>query len=144
MSKVLLIEDDEAVQTLYKRVFSLEGFDIEIADGGQAGLDKVGVFQPDIILLDMMMPGMNGLEVLRRLKADSTTSQIPVIALTNVSELRITEDALSLGANLYLSKSDTEPDNAVQIVRDMLSKYGSGTATAPSPVPTPPTPPEAS
>jgi CheY-like chemotaxis protein len=82
---------------------------------------------------------MNGLEVLRKLKADPATSQIPVIVLTNVSEMRISEDAISQGANMYLIKSDTEPDAAVDMVRDMLSKYGSDTTTdssAATPTPT--------
>lgn len=137
MPKVLLIEDDESVQALYKRVFSLEGFEIEIADGGQAGLDRVEAYHPDIVLLDMMMPSMNGLEVLSKLKASPSTNQIPVIALTNISEMRISEEAISRGAAMYLIKSDTEPDKAVSIVRDLLSKYGSNATTNPSEAPDP-------
>ncbi len=117
MAKVLIIDDDQSMQALYQRILVLEGFDVKVAPGGVAGLEQVQTFQPDIILLDMMMPGVNGLEVLGKLKADEKTKNIPVIVMSNYSELNITTHAMQLGANQYLIKSDTEPSELVSVIR---------------------------
>lgn len=122
MQKILMIEDDPLVGRLYKRVFELEGFTIEWAENGQDGLDKIKDFQPDIILLDVMMKGLNGLEVLTRLKEEPKTAGIPVLVLTNVSDTRITQLATEKGAVASLIKSETEPDGVVEMVKGVLAK----------------------
>ena len=122
MQKILMIEDDPLVGRLYKRVFELEGFTIEWAENGQDGLDKIKEFQPDIILLDVMMKGLNGLEVLTRLKEEPKTAGIPVLVLTNVSDARITQLATEKGAVASLIKSETEPDGVVDMVKGVLAK----------------------
>jgi CheY-like chemotaxis protein len=121
MTKVLIIDDDELMQTLYQRVFSLEGFEVAIAISGAAGLEKAVSFQPDIILLDMMMPVVNGLEVLGKLKADPAVKQIPVIVCSNYSEQSMLNRAIALGASHYLVKSDSDPDEVLRIVRGVLA-----------------------
>jgi len=122
MQKILMIEDDPLVGRLYKRVFELEGFTIEWAENGQDGLDKIKEFQPEIILLDVMMKGLNGLEVLTRLKEEPKTAGIPVLVLTNVSDARITQLATEKGAVASLIKSETEPDGVVDMVKGVLAK----------------------
>jgi len=122
MTKVLIVDDDQTMRSLYERVFSLEGFTVELGEGGKTGLEKAQTVAPDIILLDMMMPGVNGLEVLEKLKADPATAHIPVIVMSNYSELNISTRAIDLGAAQYLIKSDVDPSVAVEIVRKTLGQ----------------------
>jgi CheY-like chemotaxis protein len=123
MAKVLIIEEDASMQSLYQRVFQLEGFTVEVAKSGTEGLELTALTpQPDIILLDMMMPVVNGLEVLEKLKANDATKSIPVIVMSNYSELNITSRANELGASYYLVKSDVEPAHVVDVVRGILEK----------------------
>jgi len=122
MAKVLIIDDDQTMQALYQRVFLLEGFEVKVAEGGVVGLQKAASFSPDIILLDMMMPVVNGLEVLEKLKSNDALKGIPVIVMSNYSELDITTHAMQLGANQYFVKSDIEPVTLVGIVRTTLGK----------------------
>lgn len=122
MQKILMVEDDPLVGRLYKRLFELEGFQIEWAENGQDGLDKVKGFAPDIILLDVMMKGLNGLEVLTKLKEDDKTKEIPVLVLTNVSDQRITQLATEKGAVASIIKSETEPEGVVDLVKGVLAK----------------------
>lgn len=122
MTKVLLIEDDPLIYRLYKKLFELEGFELELADNGLAGLEQLPLFKPDIILLDIMMPTMNGLELLEKVKADPETKDIPVIVLTNVADMNVAQIAISRGAALCLVKSQTEPDDVVASVNSVLAK----------------------
>lgn len=122
MTKVLLIEDDPLIYRLYEKLFKLEGFEIELAENGKLGLEKVGSVKPDIILLDIMMPEMNGIEFLTNLKADETTKDIPVIVLTNMSDMNVAQMAQAKGAVLIIVKSQAEPDHVVESVKAVLSK----------------------
>lgn len=124
MQKILMIEDDPLVGRLYKRVFELEGFQIDWAENGQDGLDKVKTAEPDIILLDVMMKGLNGLEVLTRLKDEPKTAGIPVLVLTNVSDMKITQLATEKGAVAAMVKSETEPEGVIEMVKGILAKAG--------------------
>ena len=130
MSKVLIIDDDASMQSLYQRTFTLEGFTVDVAKGGAEGLEKAAATpQPDIILLDMMMTVVNGLEVLEKLKANAVTGHIPVIVMSNYSELNITTRANELGASYYIVKSDVEPANVVETVQGILAKGETGQDT---------------
>lgn len=122
MTKVLLIEDDPLIYRLYRKLFLLEGFNIELAENGQIGLDKLQTFKPDIILLDIMMPTMNGLEMLAKLKTDPETKHIPVVVLTNMSDFNITNMAITRGAALCIIKSQTEPSDVIASVNAVLAK----------------------
>jgi DNA-binding response OmpR family regulator len=121
MTKILLVEDDPLIYRLYQKLFTLEGFELELADNGLSGIEQIPLYKPDIILLDIMMPTMNGIEFLTKLKADTTTQNIPVIVLTNVSDMNITNMAISKGAALCLIKSQTEPDDVVAKVKGVLA-----------------------
>lgn len=121
-TKVLLVEDDALIYRMYQKAFELEGFEIEIAEDGQKGLDKLSVFHPDIILLDIMMPNMNGVEMLAKLKENPTTKDIPTVVLTNVSDLRTNHEIYEKGANLALIKSENDPDQVIAWVKSVLAK----------------------
>lgn len=122
MTKVLLIEDDPLIYRLYQKLFSLEGFEIELAENGQLGLEKLQTFHPDVLLMDIMMPTMNGIEMLTQLKADPKTKDIPVIVLTNIADMNITQMAISKGAVLCIIKSQTEPSEVINSVKGVLAK----------------------
>jgi DNA-binding response OmpR family regulator len=120
MSKILLVEDDPLILRLYQNAFSLAGFEVEIAADGAIGLKKAKEVRPSLIILDVMMPNMNGLEVLDQLKSDPNTMSIPVIMLTNLYGEKAEETALKKGALMYLIKSDIDPQKVVQIVKNLV------------------------
>ncbi|MFI5270821.1 MAG: PleD family two-component system response regulator [Candidatus Saccharimonadales bacterium] len=122
MSKVLLIEDDPMIYRLYQKLFTLEGFEIEIAENGNVGLKKLSEVKPDILLMDIMMPEMNGLEMLSKLKGDPETRDIPVVVLTNIADMNVTQMALQKGAVLCIIKSQTEPEEVINSVKAVLSR----------------------
>jgi CheY-like chemotaxis protein len=130
MPKVLLIEDDELIYAMYQKAFTLAGIEIELAKNGQIGLEKVHTSQPDLILLDVMMPKMNGIEVLEKLKTDPATNHIPVVMLTNVSEFQIMNHAIAEGATQYIVKSDTEPQELVNLARNIITKNNASSTDA--------------
>jgi CheY-like chemotaxis protein len=123
MSKILITEDDPLMSRLYQKIFTFEGHEVETAENGEVGLEKVRSYQPDIILLDVMMPKMNGLQVLEKLKLDPATKSIPVIMLTNLAGQQDAETALSKGAVKYIVKSEHEPKEIADIVKEVLAGY---------------------
>jgi CheY-like chemotaxis protein len=122
MTKVLLVEDDPLIIRLYQKTLQFEGYEIESADNGLSALEQLPVFMPEIILLDIMMPTMNGVEFLHNMKADPAVASIPVIVLTNVADSDVTMSAVDAGAALILIKSQTEPDDVVAAIHGVLNK----------------------
>jgi CheY-like chemotaxis protein len=107
---------------MYQRVLTFEGLGIEVAGNGQIGLETLRTFQPDIMLIDVMMPVMNGLELLGKVKADPATKAIPVIMLTNLADVQTAQDAVAKGALKYIVKSEYEPDQIVAMIKEVLDK----------------------
>lgn len=103
--KILIIDDEEDLVRLVKEILELEDFEVTGAYDGEEGLRKATIEMPDLILLDIKMPGLDGFQVLERLKIDKTTSHIPVIMLTTSSLRRDRDRAFDLGAVDYLIKS---------------------------------------
>lgn len=135
MTKVLLIEDDPLIYRMYQKLFTLEGYEVELAENGQLGLEKLKTYHPDIILLDIMMPTMNGIEMMTELKNEPTTKDIPIVVLTNLADMRVTNMALSKGAVLCIIKSQTEPDDVVASIKGVLERLSSPSKdTPPAPV----------
>ncbi|KKU44028.1 MAG: Response regulator receiver modulated diguanylate cyclase/phosphodiesterase with PAS/PAC sensor(S) [Berkelbacteria bacterium GW2011_GWA2_46_7] len=121
--RVLLVEDEPLLIDLYQERFSEEDFSLEIARDGNEALKKADL-GADLILLDILLPGINGFEVLRRLKRNLDTRDIPVIVLTNLGSEQSDSDkqlAFSLGAVDYLVKSYHTPDEMVEIVNKRLA-----------------------
>jgi len=117
-SKVLLIEDHQFLSELYAKNLKRRDYDVEIAKDGEDGLAKVKSFKPDVILLDIIMPDMNGIEVLKELKASSKYKSIPVIVLTAVSEIEKIKECLDSGALGYITKGTSTEDmvNRVDLI----------------------------
>lgn len=120
MKKVLLIEDDAEQIVIYKIPFELEGFDIMTESGGKEGLVKAIGWHPDIILLDIIMEDIDGLEVLRQLKGNKHTKDIPVVMLSNISAKEKIEEAKSLGALAFWEKTKVMPREIVEKCKIIL------------------------
>jgi CheY-like chemotaxis protein len=143
MVTILIVEDDELMARLYRKVFSFEGYNVEMAGDGQAGIDKAREVKPDLILLDVMMPRLNGLEALGQLKADPKTKAIPVIMLTNLAGQQDTQKALAKGAVKYIIKSENDPQSVAAMVKEVLASPIPSTNTAPAAPATDPATPAA-
>jgi len=122
-AKILITEDDPLMSRMYQKIFTFEGLEVVMAADGQEGLDKAREIKPTMILLDVMMPKLNGLQVLEKLKADPETKAIPVIMLTNLAGQQDAENALAKGAIKYIVKSEYEPKQVADIVKELLSAY---------------------
>ena len=121
-SRILIIEDDSFISDMYKIKLESEGFDVEVAPDGIQGLEAAGRERPDLILLDVVMPKMDGFTVLQTLKENPSTSDIPVIMLTNLGQKDSVEKGLKLGAEDYIIKAHFTPLEVVDKVKDFLSK----------------------
>lgn len=120
MGNILLIEDDPLMCRMYERAFTLFDYRIESATDGEKGLERARQERPAVILLDVMMPKMNGLDVLKRLKEQTETKDIPVIILTNSVSDKVIEAAIHMGAVKYIVKSDYDPEQVVKMVGEVL------------------------
>ena len=118
--KILLVEDDPFLLSMYSTKFELENFLVITAAEGEKGLALAASEEPDIILLDIMLPGMNGFEVLEKLKADKAVNTIPVILLTNLNQKNEIERGLALGAEDYLIKAHFMPSEVVSKIKKIL------------------------
>ena len=108
MSKVLIIEDNETLNEAYKLILEKDGHKVSTAYNGEEGLEKLKSTSPDLILLDMLMPKMDGLEFLRRFKVDKYP-KTTIIILSNLNEDEQVEEARKLGAHRYILKANTSP-----------------------------------
>lgn len=124
MAKILLVDDDPLLVRMYQKKLENDGYTVATASDGEEGLVKVSEFLPDLILLDVMMPKLNGFLVLTKLKENPETAKIPVIMLTNVgSSDEDAEQGLELGAVAYLVKAVNRPSKVVSRVKEILSGY---------------------
>lgn len=123
MSKILIVEDDPLMSRMYQKIFKFEGYDVDFATDGEEGLDKIRSTKPTLVLLDIMMPKLNGLEVLNKVKLDPELKSIPIVMLTNLAGTQDAEAALSKGAVKYIIKSENEPKQVVNMVKEILAGY---------------------
>jgi DNA-binding response OmpR family regulator len=111
--KILVIEDDKFLQKIIDAKLSKEGYDVLISIDGEEGMKSIKENRPDLILLDIILPGINGFEVLARIKSDPSTSEIPVIILSNLGEKVDIDKALKMGAADYLVKAHFDPQEII-------------------------------
>ncbi len=117
---VLLVEDDVFLANIYTTKFEMEGFKISHSDNGQKGLEDAKKKKPDIILLDILLPKMDGFAVLEEIQKDETLKSIPVILLTNLGQKDDVEKGLEMGAKDYLIKAHFKPSEVVEKVKNVL------------------------
>jgi DNA-binding response OmpR family regulator len=120
MKKILVIEDDKFLRELISQKLVKEGYDVIEAVDGEKGLEKAGKENPDLVLLDLILPGMNGFEVLSRIKNEAALSQIPVIILSNLGQRDDIEKALEIGAADYLIKAHFTPEEIIDKIKATL------------------------
>jgi CheY-like chemotaxis protein len=137
MAKVLIIEDDPLMSRMYQKIFSFEKYEVEMAGNGEEGLAKATSFGPTIILCDVMMPVMNGMQVLEKLKADEQTKHIPVVMLTNLAGQADAEAALAKGAGKYIIKSEHDPKDVSTMIKEIIAGYTRNDIPQPAPSPQP-------
>ncbi len=119
---VVLVEDDKFLANIYKTKFEMEGFTIYVAEDGEAGLAAVKKKKPDIVLLDILLPKLDGFTVLEQLKKNDSTKKIPVILLTNLGQKDDVDRGQDLGAADYLIKAHFKPSETVDRVKKILAK----------------------
>lgn len=117
---ILLVDDDVILVEMYNERLKMEGFNVLIAKNGDEGLKLAKEKKPDLILLDIMMPKINGLDVLRELKADSATKGIPVLLLTALIQESDRVKGLTEGADDYIVKSETMPAEVMEKIKKNL------------------------
>lgn len=120
--KILIIEDDPILQKAIQEYLSSDGFIVEVASDGEEGARLAKKGDSDLILLDIILPKKNGFEVIKEIKDDPKTKNIPVILLTNLGSLGDIEKALELGASTYLVKSDYGLEEISQKIKETLEK----------------------
>lgn len=120
--KILIVEDDSFLLSMYATKFELEGFEVLMAEDGEKGLNAAKKEMPDMILLDILLPKMNGFEVLKNLKADDKTKDLKVLLLTNLSQRAEVDQGLDMGAVEYLIKAHFMPSEVVVKVKKMLGE----------------------
>ncbi|HBB38183.1 MAG: Response regulator receiver modulated diguanylate cyclase [Candidatus Magasanikbacteria bacterium GW2011_GWD2_43_18] len=120
LAHILLVEDDTFLGNIYKTKFEMEGFKVSVAEDGEAGFDAAGKVKPDLILLDILLPKMDGFAVLKKLKETDAIKDIPVILLTNLGQKDDVEKGLESGAVDYLIKAHFKPSETVAKVKKVL------------------------
>lgn len=117
---VLLVEDDVFLSSIYQKKFEMEGYKVSLADNGEKALVEVKKKKPDIVMLDILLPKLDGFAVLEKLKADSEVKDIPVILLTNLGQKDDVEKGLQMGAADYLIKAHFKPSEVVDKIKQVL------------------------
>lgn len=122
MSKVLIIEDDPFLSEMYATKLAQENFEVELASDGKEALKKVAETKPDLVLLDIVLPKMDGFEVLQKIKKDPALRQVKVIALTNLGQKEEVDKGFAFGADDYIIKAHFTPSEVVNKVKQILNK----------------------
>lgn len=154
MKKILIVEDDLIVANIYRNKFSVEGYQVETAPDGQAGLESVRNFRPDALILDLMLPKLSGVQLMKTIRAEADFEKLPIFVFSNTYLTNMVQEAWRAGATKCLSKANCSPKQLLDVVRNTL---GNPTANgqlpgnktnpppqSPTPAPTPVEPPASS
>src|SRR2546430_12104835 len=128
MKKILIVEDDQIVANIYRNKFSVDGFQVEIALDGQVGLELVRSFRPDAVILDLMLPKMTGVELMKKIRLEEDFQHLPVIVFSNTYLTNMVQEAWKAGATKCLSKANCTPKQVIEVVRGALSTNGAASA----------------
>jgi len=127
MKKILIIEDDQIVANVYRNKLAVEGYQTEVAADGESGLKIMRTFQPQLIILDLMLPTISGVEVIKEIRAEQDFAKVPIIVFSNTYLTNLIQDAWRAGANKCLSKSSCTPKDVIEIVRHTIGESGAMT-----------------
>lgn len=121
MPKIAIIEDDPAISQMYRIKFETDGYDVETAENGKLGLGLIEKMKPDIVLLDLMMPEMNGDEMLKLLRDKLWGKDIKVIILTNMGESEAPDSLKQLDVSAFIVKANMTPRQVAELVKTQLA-----------------------
>ena len=121
-AKILMVEDDVSLAEMYQKKFTNDGYEVVLAYDGQEGLKKTAEVKPDLVLLDIMLPKLDGLALFKKMRGNPATFTTPVILLTNFGQEDLVFECFKLGAVDYLVKSDVTPQQVVKKVEGFLSE----------------------
>src|SRR5665213_1622233 len=124
MKKILIIEDDQIVANVYRNKLAVEGYSVEVASDGETGLKLVGTLKPELVLLDLMLPGISGLEVIKTIRNEPEQAKLPIIVFSNTYLTNLIQEAWRAGANKCLSKASCTPKDVIEIVRNTIGDSG--------------------
>jgi CheY-like chemotaxis protein len=143
MKKILIIEDDNVVAGIYRNKLLHSGYNVKVANDGEAGLEDLETFKPDLVQLDLLMPKLNGVAVIKQIRARPEYRDLPIIVLSNSYVTRLVEEAWREGATLCLSKSECTPKVLLEKIEHLLAQVDSAKPIPPAPAPVlaAPTPP---
>lgn len=136
MNRILIIEDDQLVANIYRNKLAVEGFQVEVAHDGEAGLKAIQSSRPDVVLLDLMLPKLTGVEILQAMRATPELSATPTIVFSSTYLTGMVQEAWKAGASKCLSKANCSPKVVIEAVRNLLNPP----APAPAPAPAVPSP----
>ena len=137
MPKIIVVEDDPMLGEIYVKKFSDAGFEMKLVTSGKAVEGEVASYQPEMVLLDIVLPDMDGYEILEALSKNEATKSVPTYVFSNLSAKEDIERATSLGAKGFITKSSFTPSQLVEEVKKILGSQGTETAVAPAPAETP-------
>lgn len=121
--RILMVEDDPFLRELYRRIFDRESIPLTIAEDGEEGLECIREMVPDVVLLDVMLPGMTGIEVLAKIHEDiKLRDKVKIVMLTDLDQMGVEERAMSLGALGFLSKNEVSGPDLLRQVEKILKK----------------------
>ena len=121
MTKIAIIEDDPVISQMYRMKFEADGFDVQLANNGKIGVALVEKFHPDIILLDLQMPEMNGVDALKVIRKNSWGTDVPTIILTNLGQEEAPKELNDLNVSSYIVKAELTPRQVVEKVKETLN-----------------------
>ena len=119
--KILIVEDEEYLADMYKMKFEHEGYDVKVAEDGETGIELAKSEQPDLVLLDIVLPKMNGFQVMHALREDPKTKKLKVYYLSNLGQDEEIEQGMREGADGYLIKTDVTPAQLVECVEKIFA-----------------------
>lgn len=122
MGRILIVDDDPILQSIFRNLLTRMGYHVDAASDGQEGLSKANAHEPDLIVLDMLMPKMDGIEFLRAYDVMKTHPKVKVITFSISDEPQKVKDALALGVIGYMTKSHLTPRGMVQVIEDTLAR----------------------
>lgn len=122
MNRILIIEDDQLVANIYRNRLAVEGFTVEVANTGEAGLELIKNFTPDVLIVDLILPGLSGLDVMKTIRGQPEFQKLPIIVFSNTYLSSMVQEAWKAGATKCLSKANCPPKEVVEAVRSALGK----------------------
>src|ERR1700722_8238790 len=134
MKRILIIEDDQLIANIYRNKFAVDNYQVETALDGEKGFELVNSFKPDLVVLDLMLPNVTGVEVLKKIRAQAGFEQLPIIVFSNTFLSNMVQEAWKAGATKCLSKANCTPKQVIEVIRSLIQPAA---PAEPAPAPAP-------